>query len=279
MYDRAKTSEGIPADAEAVAGYDDGPESAWTEEDWARFAGKRGAHITVFGSIDSEVFDYEQGNALSKMESWASARVYGRHAPAVVYFDPANEAEVVAKLADVQLSFKDPASYPEPGAYRWRASWDGEATLAGDEVAKQYGNPAISGGPYDVSVTIDAFPAGVIPAPPAPEPAPSPEAAPAPEPPAPPVDPTPPAPEPAQPQEETVNVPEVSLQNPGPDQVNEWVRSVQLLLNGKHGAGLVPDGRFGPKTDEAVRSYQSARALSVDGIVGPVTAGHLAGSY
>jgi len=48
------------------------------------------------------------------------------------------------------------------------------------------------------------------------------------------------------------------------------VRSLQYLLNA-HGACLMVDGIFGPRTDSAVRSYQRAHGLAVDGIVGPRT--------
>ena len=34
---------------------------------------------------------------------------------------------------------------------------------------------------------------------------------------------------------------------------------------------LIPDGIFGPITDEAVRDFQKSHALAVDGIVGPKT--------
>jgi peptidoglycan hydrolase-like protein with peptidoglycan-binding domain len=55
---------------------------------------------------------------------------------------------------------------------------------------------------------------------------------------------------------------------------NQWppatVRSLQYLLNA-HGARLEPDGIFGARTDAAVRAFQQAHGLTVDGIVGPQT--------
>ncbi|MEV6618476.1 peptidoglycan-binding domain-containing protein [Streptomyces sp. NPDC051051] len=46
------------------------------------------------------------------------------------------------------------------------------------------------------------------------------------------------------------------------------VTELQNLLNA-HGAGLVVDGRFGSSTLYAVREYQAATAIAVDGRVGP----------
>lgn len=57
----------------------------------------------------------------------------------------------------------------------------------------------------------------------------------------------------------------------------EDVRALQILLTGKvYSCGGI-DGSFGPKTDAAVRKYQSAKSLEVDGIVGPATMSSLLG--
>jgi hypothetical protein len=49
------------------------------------------------------------------------------------------------------------------------------------------------------------------------------------------------------------------------------VKSLQLLLNGYDGAGLVVDADFGPLTEQAVRHYQTVLGYAVDGVVGAVT--------
>jgi hypothetical protein len=52
--------------------------------------------------------------------------------------------------------------------------------------------------------------------------------------------------------------------------VREAVKTLQNLLN-QHGARLTVDGKFGAKTDEAVREFQDNNHLEEDGIVGVAT--------
>lgn len=57
----------------------------------------------------------------------------------------------------------------------------------------------------------------------------------------------------------------------------EDVRYLQQKLS-EHGAWLTIDGKFGPATSSAVRSFQASNGLSVDGVVGPQTWAALEGT-
>lgn len=60
----------------------------------------------------------------------------------------------------------------------------------------------------------------------------------------------------------------------------EDVRALQILLSGRgyKGKMYTPDGKFGPNTEGAVKLYQKAKGLAVDGIAGPETMRSLMGS-
>lgn len=55
------------------------------------------------------------------------------------------------------------------------------------------------------------------------------------------------------------------------------VRSAQTLLRYRHGYKIEVDGDFGPATDAAVRAFQRAKGIGVDGIVGAKTWAKLVG--
>ena len=57
---------------------------------------------------------------------------------------------------------------------------------------------------------------------------------------------------------------------PGPLS-QEPIRSAQYLLRQHGSANVIADGIFGPKTAAAVRDFQSAHSLQVDGVVGNQT--------
>lgn len=52
---------------------------------------------------------------------------------------------------------------------------------------------------------------------------------------------------------------------------NEAVKAVQHLLNSKYGRSLVVDGAFGAATDSALKSFQSSKGITADGIAGSTT--------
>ncbi|WP_239309365.1 MULTISPECIES: peptidoglycan-binding protein [unclassified Frankia] len=52
--------------------------------------------------------------------------------------------------------------------------------------------------------------------------------------------------------------------------IGEAVRTVQYLLRA-HGYTVAIDGNFGPRTETAVREFQSLRGLTTDGAVGDQT--------
>lgn len=69
----------------------------------------------------------------------------------------------------------------------------------------------------------------------------------------------------------------MNMRNLSKGDTGEDVRALQILLKGRGYNCGSADGIFGSKTEAAVRKYQQAKKLSVDGIVGPATMGSLMG--
>src|SRR6266545_1689203 len=66
------------------------------------------------------------------------------------------------------------------------------------------------------------------------------------------------------------------MPNPGqptihPGATGDVVRRAQRAVRRTPNLAIVVDGIFGPKTEDAIRSFQEGAGLVVDGIVGPVT--------
>jgi len=57
--------------------------------------------------------------------------------------------------------------------------------------------------------------------------------------------------------------------------LRQGARGEQVKVLQRNLGGLAADGIFGPKTTQAVRTFQASRGLVVDGIVGPATWGAL----
>lgn len=70
---------------------------------------------------------------------------------------------------------------------------------------------------------------------------------------------------------EEVKVPELRTLQRG--DTGEDVRALQILLSGRgyNGKMTTPDGKFGPNTQGAVKLYQQAKGLTVDGVAGADT--------
>jgi hypothetical protein len=238
--------------AEMVACYRDGHVSQWPAEALKALGSRIAVNITVLANEAWEVFDAETGNASNAAVATAAANRLQDRKWSWVYTNASNLPDVVANLKGKGIRFTDAQYFPKPGVYLWAAA---PGTTPGQIPAWCPVRPvAVQDrwmGGYDMStVYVDT---GWRP------PAPSPPAAPKPPPP---------------PAETRLNVQLVQVQegNQGAP-----VSALQMLLNGHgHPVGAV-DGIFGPKTQAAVRAYQTQLRLSVDGIAGVHTWGNLLG--
>ncbi len=147
MYDSI-TAGDIPSWAQLVAGYVDGL-YRWSDADWARFPGAVKVRIAVFASTnDGHVLDIETGDATpAQAPGWAQGR-RGQGVEPSVYMN-------LSTWPQVRSAFQN-ARVPEP--HYWVAQWDGVAQVPAGAVAKQYADPGLSGGHYDLSAVADYWP-------------------------------------------------------------------------------------------------------------------------
>lgn len=235
-----------------VAAYRDGPVSQWSPDAFKQLDGRIAVNITVLADEAWEVFDSETGNAGVDAVATAIANRYQDRKWSWAYSNRDNLPGLTQALKRKSLTWTDASMFPALGVYLWVAA---PGTSPGrtppglpvQPVAVQ--DRAV--GPYDASTLfVNVW------TPPAPPPA-------------------PPAPKPPLPPKEipiAVQLLQVQEGNQG-----DVVKSLQILLNGRGPYAIQVDGIFGPKTLAAVRGYQQAAHIGVDGIAGVHTWGHLLG--
>ena len=150
MYD-AVNPDNIPADAQMVAGYVDGPVSVWPEAAWSKWPGAQMIRITVTGaSLDADVVDVETGDVTpAGAVEWIVAK-RARGEDGVVYCN-------VSTLFAVRNAF-GVRKVRQP--MYWLARPGADESIPGDCVAVQFD---FHGG-YDRSAVRNYWP-GIGPAP------------------------------------------------------------------------------------------------------------------
>lgn len=251
MFDAVDWSVLVPLGG-PVACYRDGYKSQWSPEGVTALRDRIFWNITVLADPNWEVFDYETGNAGADSVATSVAKRFTANQFSVVYVNEAQHQDISQALSVKGIHWTDRRFYPAPGCYLWAAA---PGTTPGQSP------PWCPVPPVAVQdrwlVNHDAstlFVPTVIPPPPPPTPPP------------PPPTPTPP--------EVKINVQLLQLQEGA---TGDAVRALQIILNGRGGYALATDGIFGPKTTMAVREYQTAAHLGVDGVAGTHTFGHLLG--
>ncbi len=150
MYDSTNGYD-IPTSAAIVAGYIDGA-YAWSQGEWDYHSGAvhfRICAVTVDPS--AHCADIEAG-ALSPGDG--AAFVYlkrQRGEEAYLYFSESRLGEIQAALSTAGLD-------PYSSYHAWVALWDGVNVQWDGAPMKQFANPALSGGHYDLSWVLDYLP-------------------------------------------------------------------------------------------------------------------------
>jgi len=149
MYDSTQPAK-VPAGAQLVAGYVDGPYK-WSDEDWGRFPGIPHVGICVNPADDlGDVLDVEQGDATpAHVPAWLQLRRKAGVDPTVYC-----SASVQGQIAEACRQ----AGVAQP--HYWIALWNRVPSVEPGHVAHQY----LSGPSFDTSAVADVWP-GVDPEP------------------------------------------------------------------------------------------------------------------
>lgn len=235
-----------------VAAYRDGTVSAWSPDAFRQLGARIALNITVLADERWEVFDSEAGDAGVDAVATAVANRLQDRKWSWVYTNGDNFPGQTQALRRKSIGWMDASMFPAIGVYLWAAA---PGTTPGRTPPWAPVQPVAVqdrwAGGYDASTLFVNLWAP-------------------PKPPSPP----PPPPPPPTPKEVPITVQLVQVQSGNQGDV---VRALQILLNGRAPFGLSVDGIFGPKTLAAVRSYQQISHITIDGIAGVHTWGHLLG--
>ncbi|MHB1434266.1 MAG: hypothetical protein ACYCVZ_19380 [Streptosporangiaceae bacterium] len=145
MYDSVDPFA-IPIHARRVAGYVDGPKSAWTRAGWDRFGpGIVLVTITVTGNPGADVADCENGDLTdAEAAQWALVK------------NQRGQTGTIYRQASSWAATKAEVDKAGARADWWIGDWTGHVHELPGAAAVQYASPSTgSGGDYDLSVVSD----------------------------------------------------------------------------------------------------------------------------
>lgn len=158
MYDSVDANA-IPTNAQMVAGYIDGTQYKWTAANWARFPTAVKVRIArrTFTN-DGHVLDVESGiptvwpldnpSVRAGIRNWVRMRRAAGVEP-TIYCNQLFDWPVIRQI------FHE-AGMREP--YYWVARYNNVPDIPAEAIAKQYANPPLAGGHYDLSIVADYWP-------------------------------------------------------------------------------------------------------------------------
>lgn len=144
----------IPTSAQMVAGYIDGQSFKWTDAMWDRFPNAVKVRIARRTTTnDGHVLDVEEGIPTVwpinvGIVDWVQMRRRAGIEP-TIYCNQLNDWQPLRQLF---------ASYRISEPLWWVARYNGVPDIPAGAIAKQYANPPLAGGHYDLSAVADYWP-------------------------------------------------------------------------------------------------------------------------